>query len=63
MGKFSGLLFCTDLDGTLYSDDKTVSKENLDAIKNIIGTSDWERLPYNKMAGAKYKMLGMSYEL
>ena len=33
LGKFSGLLFCTDLDGTLYSDDKTVSKENLDAIE------------------------------
>ena len=43
--------------------DITDTKENLDAIKNIIGTSDWERLPYNKMAGAKYKMLGMSYEL
>ncbi len=27
------MLFCTDLDGTLYSDDKTVSKENLDAIE------------------------------
>ena len=25
------MLFCTDLDGTLYRDDKTVSQENLDA--------------------------------
>ena len=33
MGKFSGILFCTDLDGTLYKNDKTVSKENLDAIE------------------------------
>ena len=41
----------------------TDTKENLEAIKKLIGTSDWERLPYNKMAGAKYKMLGMSYEL
>lgn len=32
MKKFEGVLFCTDLDGTLYSNDKTVSKENLDAI-------------------------------
>lgn len=27
------MLFCTDLDGTLYSSDKTVSKQNLDAIE------------------------------
>lgn len=33
MKKFEGMLFCTDLDGTLYSDDKTVSKENLAAIE------------------------------
>jgi len=31
--KFEGLLFCTDLDGTLYTSNKTVSKENLDAIE------------------------------
>ncbi len=33
MKKFEGMLFCTDLDGTLYADDKTVSRENLDAIE------------------------------
>lgn len=33
MRKFAGMLFCTDLDGTLYRDDKTVSQENLDAIE------------------------------
>lgn len=33
MKKFEGLLFCTDLDGTLYTSDKTVSKQNLDAIE------------------------------
>lgn len=33
MKKFEGILFCTDLDGTLFSTDKTVSKQNLDAIE------------------------------
>ncbi len=33
MGKFDGILICTDLDGTLLRNDKTVSKENLDAIE------------------------------
>lgn len=33
MGKFNGYLICTDLDGTLLRKDKSVSKENLDAIE------------------------------
>jgi Cof subfamily protein (haloacid dehalogenase superfamily) len=33
MKKFSGLLFCTDLDGTLLTSDRSVSRENLDAIE------------------------------
>ncbi|MBE6713109.1 MAG: HAD family phosphatase [Ruminococcaceae bacterium] len=33
MKKFKGMLFCTDLDGTLYTDDKRVSQENLAAIE------------------------------
>lgn len=37
----------------------TDTKENLDAILKIIGNSRWEQLPYNTMAGAKYKMLNM----
>ncbi len=32
MKKFDGILFCTDLDGTLFADDKSLSRENLDAI-------------------------------
>ena len=35
MKKFEGILICTDLDGTLLSDDKTISKENLDAIERF----------------------------
>ncbi len=33
MKKFDGILFCTDLDGTLYTSDKSVSEENLKAIE------------------------------
>ncbi len=32
MGKFDGILICTDLDGTLYKNDKTISEENRRAI-------------------------------
>lgn len=32
MGIFDGILICTDLDGTLYRDDKTISRENREAI-------------------------------
>ncbi len=32
MGRFDGILLCTDLDGTLYRNDGTVSKENREAI-------------------------------
>ena len=33
MGKFDGILFCTDLDDTLLDKEKIVSKENLRAIE------------------------------
>ena len=33
MGKFDGILFCTDLDGTIYKKDKTISSENIEAIE------------------------------
>ena len=33
MGKFDGVLICTDLDGTLYRNDKTISPENKEAIE------------------------------
>ena len=33
MGKFDGMLICTDLDGTLLRNDKTISRENIEAIE------------------------------
>ncbi len=33
MGKFDGILICTDLDGTLYKNDGSISKENKEAIE------------------------------
>ena len=33
MGKFDGILICTDLDGTLFKNDKTISEENIEAIE------------------------------
>ena len=35
----------------------TDTKENLDAIEKFIGGANWEKLPENKLAGAKYDML------
>ena len=32
-------------------------------IEKIIGDSDWEKIPYNTMAGVKYGQLGMEYTL
>ena len=41
----------------------TDTSENLIAIQKLVEGSTWERLPYNALAGAKYKMLGMEYKL
>ena len=41
----------------------TDTAENLAEIKKIIGDSDWEKIPYNTMAGVKYGQLGMEYTL
>ena len=35
MGKFDGILICTDLDGTLYRNDKSISQENKEAIEHF----------------------------
>lgn len=41
----------------------TDTQENLAAVKERIGGSPWECLPYNTMTGAKYRMLGLEYRL
>lgn len=41
----------------------TDTPENLAAIEKIVNGSRWEKLPYNPAAGAKYKMLGMEFNL
>lgn len=41
----------------------TDTEENLKDIKTLIGTSTWDKIPYNGAAGAKYEMLGMKYSL
>ncbi|MBQ8207204.1 MAG: HAD family phosphatase [Clostridia bacterium] len=51
MKNFEGILICTDLDGTLLRGDKTISKENLDAIEYFkseggIFTFVTGRMPY-----------------
>ena len=54
MGKFDGVLICTDLDGTLYINDKTVSVENSEAIAYFkreggLFTFITGRMPYYSM--------------
>ncbi len=39
----------------------TDTKENLEAIRRLVGELPWEQLPYNALAGAKYALLGMEY--
>ena len=51
MKKFEGILICTDLDGTLLREDKSISKENLQAIEHFksqggIFTFITGRMPY-----------------
>ena len=39
----------------------TDTAKNLRAIREIAGASPWETLPYNALAGAKYRMLGIPF--
>lgn len=54
MGRFDGVLICTDLDGTLYKKDKTISKENREAIEYFKSEGGYftfitGRMPYYSM--------------
>lgn len=54
MGKFDGILICTDLDGTLLRSDGTISQKNLDAIEHFKGEGGYftfvtGRMPYYAM--------------
>ena len=37
------------------------TKENLAAIRAIVGSNPWEALPYNPLAKKKHERLGLSY--
>jgi Cof subfamily protein (haloacid dehalogenase superfamily) len=55
MGKFDGILICTDLDGTLYRNDKTISAENKEAIEYFKREGGYftfitGRMPYYSLA-------------
>lgn len=59
MGKFDGILLCTDLDDTLLTTDKTVSAENRQAIDYFISeggkfTFATGRIPYGAKLMLKY---------
>ena len=41
----------------------TDTEQNLDAIRNIVGDSAWETLPYNHLAPAKYASVGREFRL
>lgn len=41
MGKFDGILMCTDLDGTLLRNDKSISQENLAAMEYFKAEGGW----------------------
>lgn len=43
--------------------DITDTEENLTELSRIAGDYPVELLPFNSLAGAKYKMLGMAYTL
>ena len=51
MKKFEGILLCTDLDGTLLRNDKSISRENIEAIEYFMSEGGYftfitGRLPY-----------------
>ena len=59
MGKFDGILICTDLDGTLLRNDKTISKENREAIEYFKGEGGY----FTFITGRMYFTARSLYEM
>jgi Cof subfamily protein (haloacid dehalogenase superfamily) len=55
MGKFDGILICTDLDGTLLKNDKTVSRENKEAIEYFKGEGGYFTFITGRMPHYSYE--------
>ena len=58
MGKFDGILICTDLDGTLLRNDKSISAENMAAIEHF----KREGGKFTFITGRMYFTANMLYE-
>ena len=59
MGKFDGILICTDLDGTLLRNDKTISEENREAIEYFKGEGGY----FTFITGRMYFTARSLYEM
>lgn len=59
MGKFDGILICTDLDGTLLNSEHTVSKENLEAIEYFKNNGGY----FTFITGRMPSYVGMIYDI
>ncbi len=57
--KFKGILLCSDLDGTLLADNRSVSKENLDAIEYFKSEGGY----FTFITGRPPKISGKIYEM
>lgn len=59
MGKFDGILICTDLDGTLLRNDKSISRENSEAIEYFKGEGGYFTFITGRMPFTSRKLYEM----